>query len=216
MRIVLTLLAGLVLISWLGWDASGGLDGTHGATPARHARLDASNVAPPAEPLVPPIKLPQPASDPFDHDAAASFHPHGSEVCASGCAASRHPTQRLSRQRFCELLDQYGAEPASTSSRALDELLFYGAQTRGWLATSAAETLDASHRQFLAAQLKFTHVRIAIQLIDEQGNRRAWLPPTRVPLDRRHVFQMETQQLPHLVSSGTVKRVGLDRLWTRL
>jgi hypothetical protein len=37
-----------------------------------------------------------------------------------------------------------------------------------------------------------------------------------VPLDRRHVFKMDTKDLPPLITSGTVKRVGLHHLWTRL
>jgi hypothetical protein len=45
---------------------------------------------------------------------------------------------------------------------------------------------------------------------------RSWLDPTEVPFDRRHVFEMEASGVQPLVTSGTVKRVGLYHLWTRL
>jgi len=37
-----------------------------------------------------------------------------------------------------------------------------------------------------------------------------------VPFDRRHVFEMKTNSLQPLVTSGTVKRVGLNHAWIRL
>ena len=40
--------------------------------------------------------------------------------------------------------------------------------------------------------------------------------PERVPLDRRHVFELTPADLQPLVASGTVKRVGLHHIWTRL
>jgi len=52
--------------------------------------------------------------------------------------------------------------------------------------------------------------------LDEAGEVRSWLPATRVPLDRRHEFDMEVHDVQRLITSGTVKRVGLDHLWTRL
>lgn len=218
MRIV-RVLTGLVVIGWFGWDQ----------VPPRPMPTDqrdqeaqpASSVslvsARDHDPLVPPIPWPQrPAADRFEHDPAARFHPHGPQICASGCATSRHPTPRLSRRRFRDLLTQYSGQPVSSPSAALDELLFYAAQSRRYLADLDEGGLDAAHRDFLARELRFTHARIAIQVIDQRGNRRTWLSPTKVPLDRRHVFQMQTNELQPLVTSGTVKRVGLDRLWTRL
>jgi len=59
-------------------------------------------------------------------------------------------------------------------------------------------------------------VRISLRILDEAGRVRSRINGVRVPLDRRHVFEMENEGLQPLVTSGTVKRVGLDHLWTRL
>ena len=37
-----------------------------------------------------------------------------------------------------------------------------------------------------------------------------------VPLDRRHEFDMQVNNVQPLITSGTVKRVGLYHLWNRL
>jgi len=152
----------------------------------------------------------------FDHDQGAFFHPHGEQVCSSGCAVSRHPTEQLTRSHFQRLLTSYESQPVTASGPALDELLFYGPQTAQLLRQHGTGDLSAARADFLNRQLAFTHARIAIRVIDESGQRRSWQPPTVVPLDRRHVFEMQTDKLQPLVTSGTVKRVGLDHLWTRL
>ena len=65
-------------------------------------------------------------------------------------------------------------------------------------------------------ELKKTHVLVSLRVLDESGAIRSKLTNVRVPLDRRHVFAMQNEGLQPLVTSGTVKRVGLDHLWTRL
>ncbi len=152
----------------------------------------------------------------FEHDDRAVFEPHGNQVCASGCALSRHPTGKLSTMRFRQLLQEYALEPITASSPALDELLFYGPQTRELIEADGIGAINSERAGFLWEELKRTHVRISLRVIDIHGEIRSWLPPTRVPLDRRHVFEMETENLQPLVTSGTVKRVGLDHLWVRL
>ena len=215
MRIV-GMLAGVVIVGWCSWARLPLPASPPEPSPPAPSRPGLVRQSQPPEPLVPPIPWPGDAASAHDHDPAASFHPHGPQLCASGCAASRHPTPRLTRRRFVALLREYSRTDAATASQPLDELLFYAAQSRRFLADFQEDWLSAEHRRCLQGQLRFTHARIAIQVIDERGRRRTWLEPTRVPLDRRHVFQMQTNQLPPLVTSGTVKRVGFDRLWTRL
>ncbi|MEK6247188.1 MAG: hypothetical protein N2C12_03355 [Planctomycetales bacterium] len=184
-----------------------------------------------AEPLVPPINIPgltpiaqkQRISDnastilnAFIHDPQASFHAHGSEVCASGCAASNHPTEQLTSEHFNYLLAQFATQPVDETSPAFEELLFYGRQTQSLIEQEGLGGLDRLRSSVLIAELQRTHAAVSIRLIDEHGIVRSHLNPTRVPLDRRHVFTMETHDLQPLVTSGTVKRVGLHHLWTRL
>lgn len=149
-------------------------------------------------------------------DGRALFEPHGEQVCASGCAVSRHPTEELSDASFEDLIQQYANEPMGEESQALETLLFFGPQSLQRLEQHGCGVLDQQRFDFLRQELQRTHARIAIRVVDESGVVRTWLPSTRVPLDRRHVFTMDVQNVQPLVTSGTVKRVGLYHLWTRL
>lgn len=152
----------------------------------------------------------------FEHDSQAAFEPHGNQVCASGCALSRHPTGKLTSKRFSEMMGRFAHEQVGAASPSLEELLFYGLQTRELIVANGFGSINTKQAEFLWAELKRTHAKISLRVIDSNGEIRTWLPPTRVPLDRRHVFEMETKNLQPLVTSGTVKRVGLDHLWIRL
>lgn len=182
------------------------------------------------EPLVPAIKVAGPAQfpggeahnytstsvDPFTHDPQASFHAHGQQVCASGCAASNHPTGKLTTAHFKGLMGQFASQPIDETSSAFEELLFYGPQTRKLIEQEGFEGLDRLRASVLWAELQRTHALVSVRVVDEHGEVRSHLEPTRVPFDRRHVFTMETNNLQPLVTSGTVKRVGLYHLWARL
>lgn len=152
----------------------------------------------------------------FSSDQRAVFHPHGKQVCSSGCAASNHPTDKLTRARFQSLLRRFADEPPDASSRALETLLFFGRQSLAMLESCGKGPLNEQRAGILRDELARTHALISFRVVDEHGEVRCWMPPTRVPLDRRHVFTMEVKNLPPLVTSGTVKRVGLHHLWTRI
>ncbi len=178
--------------------------------------------------MVPPISVPRPlfssrpshvfaAHDPaFDHGETAVFEPHGEQLCASGCALSRHPTDQLARHQFEKLLSKLADQPLDETNGALEELLYFGPQTLKLMQAHGAGNLSDRQAEFLWSQLQYTHAKISLRVVDQGGEIRTWLEPTRVPLDRRHVFSMETNDLQPLVTSGTVKRVGLNHLWTRL
>ena len=191
------------------------------------------------DPLVPPIQIDGLADGHFGHegphlwdpdslvgriastadfsaDPVAHFHAHGEEVCASGCAASRHPTKELTREYFHELLHQYSTQPMDETSFALESLLYYGRQTVALLKEEGDYPLDPLRSDFLRDELKKTHAKVEVRVVDEHGEIRTWLPPTRVPLDRRHEFDMQVNNVQPLITSGTVKRVGLYHLWNRL
>lgn len=149
------------------------------------------------------------------HDVRATFHPHGEQVCASGCSASRHPTETLTREHFQQLVSELAIEPMDHTNNALEELLYFGPQTKVMIEAGGVE-MEREHLEFLWRELAYTHANVAIRVVDDEGVIRSWLPPTRVPLDRRHVFDMEANNLQPLVTSGTVKRVGLNHIWARL
>lgn len=178
--------------------------------------------------LVPPIQLPsqEQFSDGVnapvaftayegEHDEWVTFEPHGELVCASGCALSRHPTAELTSSRFEELIAELAEGPMDGSNEALETLLYFGRQTSGEIEQGGFE-LEESRLEFLKKQLLLTHASVQIRVVDDSGVVRSWLPETRVPLDRRHVFEMKTRNVQPLVTSGTVKRVGLNHVWVRL
>ena len=99
---------------------------------------------------------------------------------------------------------------------AFETLLYFGRQTAAMIQDYGTPHLSREGRAILIRELGRQHVRVSIRVVDQQGNKRSWIDDVRVPLDRRHVFDMEARSLQPLVTSGTVKRVGQDHLWTRL
>ena len=233
----------LVVVAWLAGKWSRG-DLDHLLAPSKVVTADAkttsgdseakvSNPSKPTDPLVEPFKVPgvmpgwkpggpstlvnfTTAIDQFAHGTGAAFHAHGEEVCASGCAASNHPTKELTREHFLELLDRFAFEPMTENSSSLERLLYFGRQTRELIEREGFGPLDAERSRFLWNELSRGHAHISLRVVDEHGEVRSWLDPTEVPFDRRHVFDMKTRRVQPLNTSGTVKRVGLYHLWTRL
>ncbi|MEC7696382.1 MAG: hypothetical protein VYA11_04725 [Planctomycetota bacterium] len=188
----------------------------HNHFPGVH--LPSGNGAMHGDPLVPPIQLTNAAnpSAAFTHDPQAVSHPHGETLCASGCAVSRHPSGRLTSTTFATLLNAYQQSPPTGENGALEEILFYSRQSREYWQRHRDACPDPLWQRVLDEELKKTHVLVSLRVLDESGVIRSKLTNVRVPLDRRHVFQMQSDGLPPLTTSGTVKRVGLDHLWTRL
>ena len=150
----------------------------------------------------------------FSHRAHA--HPHGHQVCASSCVLSHHPTPALSRTRFRRLLQALAAQPADRPSRPFDTLLFYGPQSDALLQASPPSGLPRDHRVALEQELSRTAALVSIRIVDRADRIVAYLPETSVPFDTRHEFALDSQWLGAVTASGTVKRVGCRRLWTRL
>lgn len=170
---------------------------------------------PPAPGAKPPV--PKPLVPPAtDHDPRAHLAiPFGKKICASGCLPSKHPTPVLAEAAYRALLARYAVEPAE-GGPALDELLYYGRQTRELALRHGTGPLDRERAALLARELARTHVVVEFRVVDERGTVRVRLPPTRVPLEIRYEYDMEVQDLQPVVTSGTVKRVGLKHLWQRL
>lgn len=244
MRIVLSLAAcGLLAVA--GWQLLAGdqfqFCGTAPgvvADPSDAKPIDASVDVEPVDSLVPPIDLggTNPISlvdpsdrgtsnsvtdlvsllDEFSPDPRASFHPHGEQVCASGCAASNHPTERLTRKHFEQLIRRYAVGPMDETDLAFETLLYYGRQTREMMVGQSLSVLDPLRLEVLRHELRRPGAKVSIRLVDDEGNVRASLPPTKVPFDRRHEFKMDVERVQPLITSGTIKRVGLYHIWARL
>lgn len=166
--------------------------------------------------LVAPIDL-QSELTPQEHSGRAHPHPHGDKVCASGCALSRHPTPRLTESEFERLVTRLVQNPYD--DRALDELLFYGPQALAQLQSSKQaiiRLLPEEVHAMLQHELNRRFGTVALRLVTDSGKVLAELPAQRVPLDLRHEFDMREHGIPQLLASGTIKRVGRYRLWSRL
>ena len=204
---------GLLFVSLLG--AAVAVTGMVPRMTMRVGKTAISRTTSATDPLVPPLAIDF-SDGHFSHDPAAVPHGHGENQCASGCAASRHPTGQLTAAAFHRLLTAYQQTAPTGENEALEKLLFYGRQSQLHWQRAKHNAIDPLWRTILDAELNKTHVRISLRILDEAGRVRSRINGIRVPLDRRHVFEMENEGLQPLVTSGTVKRVGLDHLWTRL
>ena len=69
----------------------------------------------------------------------------------------------------------------------------------------------------LERELDRRHALLSVRLVDAAGKERLRLGPTRVPLgEKQHRLAEDTTDLQAPEVSGTVRRVGLHHLWTRL
>lgn len=147
----------------------------------------------------------------------AFSEPHGHHACATGCAVSHHPSPRLSVEECETLLRDYQASAVDRSGPALDSLLYFGAQTcRHLIYEPSRRLLDQEHLRFLTRELSREQAIVSIRVVDEHQQVHAELPATEVPQHIRQVFTLDAKDLPSLVCSGTVKRVGLHHVWQRL
>lgn len=160
-----------------------------------------------------PTLLPRGASSPSPSPAPAP----GPEVCATGCAAASTAQTTLAAGDFHRLLGLYAHEALDGPRPALDELLFHAADTLELASRHGLEGLDAPHRDLLLGEAARTHALLSVRFVDEAGTERLLLPPTRVPLGvKQHLFPELAAGFDPPEISGTVRRVGLDYLWTRL
>ena len=151
-----------------------------------------------------------------DHGGAhgASTTP-GGDVCATGCAALPRSADELSEPELEQALSAFAEAPCGPSG-ALETLLFYGAQTRRWL-DDGRRALPSGHEAHLRTELARTHATLDVRVVDELGVERLRLGERRVPLGvKQHLAVARTRDLQPPEVSGTVRRVGVDRLWARL
>jgi len=114
-------------------------------------------------------------------------------------------------------MNDYASQPMSDQSPALEELLFFGAQSRNYLTSLEGIEIDRDRLDFLQRELSRETVVVEFRIIDDEGRVRVGLPPTTVTLDQRYAFEpLNTHDFQPPEASGTVKRVGLNHLWQRI
>lgn len=156
------------------------------------------------------------------------------DTSCRGCAVQ--PSDPLTPAQLTELLQRFAASSLPTpgqdyDSISLDILLFHRDQLRqalgaGGAAPSATSAtgpkfpeLPAAHRRFLHRASAAQQVRLGLHIIDDQGRERARLVPRTVTLGEKshlHFSAAERSDLEAFEVSGTIVRVGLYHLWSRL
>ena len=149
--------------------------------------------------------------------ALPAASPSGGDVCAVGCAAAPASQLLLSEAEYLDLALRYADEPLEPGSSALEALLFHGADTLGWLDSLGSAGLDEEREAFLRRELERTHVRLSVRVVGSGGIVRVRLDDALAPLGvKQHMTATRVLDLRTPEISGTVRRVGLNHLWTRL
>lgn len=137
------------------------------------------------------------------------------EACQTGCSLAKHDIPPFRRGDFEKALRAYARDPATAPGEALEKLLFYGKETRSYIARHGTGALPAEHLAFLTRELRRRHAIVEIRMIDESGQVRVAYGPQRVPLGQKEHLQPKVRDLQPLEINGTVMRTGLYHLWSR-
>ncbi|MCP3918051.1 MAG: hypothetical protein GY711_21085 [bacterium] len=138
-------------------------------------------------------------------------------ACATGCAAAAPAADELSESDFSSLLRTLANEPEPARSEAFETLLFHGRRALEMLASRDGFALDAELESVLRRELARTHATLNVRLVDEDGFDHLRLGEQRLILGtKRHLFANDALALKQPEVSGTVRRVGAERLWARL
>ncbi len=202
MRMSNITIAGIVLLG------SGGVLLAVGTWAPRTSPTPPKTAGPPAEPI--PL-LPELLGDPD--------HPEDPNCSASGCGAIPDDTPELTHAGLEELLAAYSAERADVPSEPLENILFHFESARAHITAdpSLLEGLPIDHAAILQRELRRDTARVEIDVIDEHGILRLHLDQRGWPIGHKHhVLVHESAAIQPPEASGTVKRVGLHHLWTRM
>ena len=139
------------------------------------------------------------------------------DVCSTGCSASPTATGELGADEYLALLRAWGAEPLGADSQALDALLFHGRDVVELEVEHGTPGLGDEHRAHLLGEVSREGVWLAVRAVNDDGVERLRLAPTLVPLgEKQHLFPEHALDVTPPEISGTVHRVGVGHLWTRL
>ncbi len=151
--------------------------------------------------------------DAHDAHGGGDAHDPDDPGCETSCARPEHGVDRLTEAEFGRLLDAWQDGPMAEPTLALESLLFYGEQTRDYL---AGVPLRADRRAFLLLELAKSRASIEMRLVDDDGAVRGTLTDHELVLGQgRHVAMHGDGGLGEIEVSGRVKRVGLKHVWSR-
>lgn len=134
--------------------------------------------------------------------------------CTSGCSLGKHPIPPYGRGDFARARYAYADEHPEAPSEALETLLFYGENTKKFLADMGTGRLSPAHVAFLERELERAAV-VEIRMVDDSGRVRVAYGPQRVPFGIKQHLQPVDHDLQPLEFNGTVMRTGVNYLWSR-
>jgi hypothetical protein len=138
-------------------------------------------------------------------------------TCVSGCGVAADGSSELTLAEYRSLIKLYAREALGSEPRALETLLFHAEHTLRHVEAIGLSGLDDEHAAFLMRELGRDHGALEVRLLGTDGTVRLRLEPNAFPIGRKqhvrpeHVVDMAPPEL-----SGTLQRVGLDHIWTRL
>ncbi len=136
-------------------------------------------------------------------------------ICAS-CAEHRSGTPALSDEQIEALVLAYAGE-TGPDGPALEALLFHGPRVVEFVADRGTPGLDGARSARLRRELARCWAWVSLVAIDEEGVERIRLGPAAVPLDvKTYLVAQEVRDLQPPDVSWIVRRVGVDRLWSRI
>ncbi len=160
----------------------------------------------------PPPDAPSPP--PTSRPALDAPDPQG---CVAGCGAADDRSPHLEARAYDELLARFAKESPAAGSPALETLLFHHHDARRLLAERGPGPLDPERAAFLKRELAREEAWIDVRVVDAEGVERVRLGRRAVPLDiKQHLHPERRERLQQLEISGTVRRVGLYHLWSRI
>lgn len=139
--------------------------------------------------------------------------------CVGSCAFVHDAPPELDAARYQALVKAFASEPMAAGSEALEEILFHHVAARALVARLGTDPLDPERAAFLRRELGQERAWIDMRVVDADGVERIRLRPNHVLMDhKQHLFPAAADlvRMQELEVSGTVRRVGLDHLWTRL
>ena len=173
----------------------------------------AACATPAPEPAAFNVYVPQPPRQHPEHWRGA--HHDMPAQCTSGCDVEPPEVRKgLVAEDAAAAVAEVARLPAGQQSDGLDLLLVHAHDARTFLEAEGWPGLSAAHRAWLARELSRDRARFEMRLVDEHGATRAWIEQ-EVELSVKQHLSLDHDRLPGLVASGTVIRVGTERLWTR-
>ncbi|MEK7486779.1 MAG: hypothetical protein AABZ60_20850 [Planctomycetota bacterium] len=137
--------------------------------------------------------------------------------CAGGCGTVPSSLPTLRDPEIILLLEQLGQKPLTEENSALETILFHWKQVREYLMQHGFGSLSETQIDFLKKELSKEYVFVSLRGIDEEGVERIHMKSYKAPLGiKQHIYIADPHQLQPLEASGTVQRVGLNHLWTRI